>query len=372
MHDSVGNRMVTAATRAEPFLRIRNLTKRFGAFVALKNVSLEIGGGEFVCFLGPSGCGKTTLLRAIAGLDIQSEGTIEQAGRDISGLPPSQRDFGIVFQSYALFPNLTVAQNVGYGLRSRRMKKAAIDQKVAELLALVGLPDQGSKYPSQISGGQQQRVALARALATSPGLLLLDEPLSALDARVRLRLRHEIKALQRRLGVTTIMVTHDQEEALTMADRIVVMNHGVIEQVGTPVEIYRRPATPFVADFVGTMNFLDGMLTAPGRVEIGTAVLDCGGTDGLAAGTPVRVSIRPEDVRVRGIDDNTANRLTVDIAECDFMGSFCRATLKPEAMPTAQILADFSINLMRDFAIEQGRRLVVALPADHLRVFARD
>jgi iron(III) transport system ATP-binding protein len=167
------------------------------------------------------------------------------------------------------------------------------------------------------------------------------------------------------------MVTHDQEEALTMADRIVVMNHGVIEQVGTPMEVYRQPATPFVADFVGTMNFLDGVLTGPGRVEIGTETLVCG-TDGLQVGTPVRLAIRPEDVRVRGIDKNTGNRLAVEIAECDFMGSFCRATLKPDAMPTAPIEADFSINLMRDFAIEQGRRLVIALPSEHLRAFARN
>jgi iron(III) transport system ATP-binding protein len=354
------------------FLRIKSLTKRFGAFAALKSVSLEIGAGEFVCFLGPSGCGKTTLLRAIAGLDIQSEGTVEQAGRDISGLPPSARDFGIVFQSYALFPNLTVARNVGYGLQSRKLKKAAIDARVSELLTLVGLAEYGPKYPAQISGGQQQRVALARALATSPGLLLLDEPLSALDARVRLRLRHEIKALQRRLGITTIMVTHDQEEALTMADRIVVMNHGVIEQVGTPMEIYRSPATPFVADFVGTMNFLDGALIAPSRIKVGTATLDCEGTDGLATGAPVRVSIRPEDVRVRGLDEATANRVSVEIAECDFMGSFCRALLLPEAMPGAVIQADFSINLMRDFAIEPGNKLVIALPSERLRIYSRD
>jgi iron(III) transport system ATP-binding protein len=354
------------------FLRIRGLTKRFGTFAALKNVSLDIRAGEFVCFLGPSGCGKTTLLRAIAGLDIQSEGTIEQAGKDISGLPPSARDFGIVFQSYALFPNLTVAQNVGYGLQSRRLNKSAINTRVAELLALVGLAEYGAKYPSQISGGQQQRVALARALATSPGLLLLDEPLSALDARVRLRLRHEIKALHRRLGVTTIMVTHDQEEALTMADRIVVMNHGVIEQVGIPMEIYREPATPFVADFVGTMNFLEGVLTGPNRVDLGGTTLECEDTDGLPAGSAVRVSIRPEDVRVRGLDDATGNRLSVEIADCDFMGSFCRAILKPEAMPSSRLQADFSINLMRDFSIEPGRKLVVALPSERLRVFARD
>ncbi len=214
-----------------------------------------INEGEFVCFLGPSGCGKTTLLRAIAGLDPQTSGTIHQAGRDISALPPSQRDFGIVFQSYALFPNLTVAKNVGYGLENRKMKRADIDKRVAELLATVGLSDQAAKYPSQLSGGQQQRVALARALATSPGLLLLDEPLSALDAKVRVHLRKEIKDLQNRLNVTTIMVTHDQEEALTMADRIVVMKSGLIEQVGTPAEIYGEPVNRFVADFIGTMNF---------------------------------------------------------------------------------------------------------------------
>src|ERR1700749_4236356 len=242
---------------AQAFLRVRDLEKRFGVFTALKDINLDVNKGEFVCFLGPSGCGKTTLLRAIAGLDPQDEGMIEIAGRDVSHLPPAARDFGIVFQSYALFPNLTVAANVGYGLVNRRASRADIAKRVAELLKLVGLPEQGAKYPVQLSGGQQQRVALARALATSPGLLLLDEPLSALDARVRLRLRHEIKALQRRLGVTTIMVTHDQEEALTMADRIVVMNQGVIEQVGSPPDIYRKPTTAFVADFVGTMTFLD-------------------------------------------------------------------------------------------------------------------
>src|SRR5689334_12072523 len=250
-----------AAAPRRRYLEIVELSKSFGSFQALRNVSLAIDEGEFICFLGPSGCGKTTLLRAIAGLDIQTTGTIRQGGRDISALPPAERDFGIVFQSYALFPNLSVEQNVGYGLKGR--ERGATAARVAELLALVGLPDQGRKYPAQLSGGQQQRVALARALAMSPGLLLLDEPLSALDARVRVHLRAEITQLQRRLGVTTIMVTHDQEEALTMADRIVVMKQGVIEQVGTPLEIYRRPASAFVADFVGSMNFLPGRLMTP-------------------------------------------------------------------------------------------------------------
>ena len=222
--------------------------------------------GEFVCFLGPSGCGKTTLLRAIAGLDLQTRGAIRQAGKDISTLPPSKRDYGIVFQSYALFPNLTIERNIAFGLENTRRPRAEIDARVAELLALVGLADQAKKYPAQLSGGQQQRVALARAMAISPGLLLLDEPLSALDAKVRVHLRHEIKELQRKLGVTTIMVTHDQEEALSMADRIVVMNHGVIEQVGTPTEIYRHPKTLFVADFIGETNQF------PARVADGESV----------------------------------------------------------------------------------------------------
>jgi len=201
-------------SKAGCYLQIDNLWKVFGDFVALKDVSLSIEEGEFVCFLGPSGCGKTTLLRAIAGLDLQSRGSIVQEGRDVSVLPPAARDFGIVFQSYALFPNLTIRNNIAFGLENAGQGKSAVTQRVDELLQLVGLPEQGDKYPAQLSGGQQQRIALARAIATSPGLLLLDEPLSALDAKVRVRLRHEIKSLQRELGVTTIMVTHDQEEAL--------------------------------------------------------------------------------------------------------------------------------------------------------------
>ncbi len=351
------------------YLSIRDLGKRFGAFAALEHISLDVAKGDFVCFLGPSGCGKTTLLRCIAGLDLQTSGTIHQNGRDISALPPSARDFGIVFQSFALFPNLSVADNVGYGLKSRGLDRRAISARVTELLALVGLAGSGRKYPVQLSGGQQQRVAVARALALGPGLLLLDEPLSALDARVRLHLRHEIKALHRRLGVTTIMVTHDQEEALTMADRIVVMNHGVIEQVGTPEELYRRPASPFVADFVGTLNFLPGTCSTGGRVRLGSAEIACA-TDGLAAGSAVRLSLRPEDIQVRGLGAETPNRLMAEIVDIDFLGSFCRARLTLEAAPESELLADFSINLMRDFALAPGRRLEIALPPDRLRVFA--
>src|SRR6267378_2266401 len=339
-------------TGAAPYLRIERLNKQFGAFTALKDISLEILLGEFVCFLGPSGCGKTTLLRAIAGLDIQATGRIEQNGRDISALPPTKRDFGIVFQSYALFPNLTAAKNIAYGLENARARRADVANRVRELLEMVGLPDQGEKYPSQLSGGQQQRVALARALATSPGLLLLDEPLSALDAKVRVYLRHEIKQLQRRLGVTTIMVTHDQEEALTMADRIVVMNLGAIEQVGTPLEIYRSPASPFVADFIGVMNFVAGTVARAGAVRLGRTELACE-VDGVAPGTPVTLAIRPEDILVQDTRSRQANAVRVRVDTLAFLGSFFRADIVADAMDGVLLRADLSVDLVRRQSIAE-------------------
>ncbi|MBU3738090.1 MAG: putative 2-aminoethylphosphonate ABC transporter ATP-binding protein [Rhodoferax sp.] len=351
-----------------PYLKIEGLRKQFGSFTALKNVSLEIPSGEFVCFLGPSGCGKTTLLRAVAGLDVQTAGRIFQGGRDISNLPPSQRDFGIVFQSYALFPNLTVSANVGYGLVNRRLSRNETATRVGELLQLVGLPDSGDKYPAQLSGGQQQRVALARALALSPGLLLLDEPLSALDARVRAYLRTEIRRLHQRLGITTIMVTHDQEEALTMADRIVVMNQGVIEQVGTPLEVYRQPASAFVADFVGTTNFLATVVRDNGAVQLGPLVLACEAGLSPGPGHGVTLAIRPEDVVVRNVTAQSPNRIATRVTGIEFLGSFCRTSLSlgPE-LPT--LLADFSINLVRDLSITEGQDLWISLPPERIRVF---
>jgi len=355
---------------ATSYLRIRNLDKFFGKFQALKNVSLDVHAGEFVCFLGPSGCGKTTLLRAIAGLDMQDKGTIEQGGRDISRLPPAQRDFGIVFQSYALFPNLTVAQNIGYGLASVGRDRGAIAARVSELTELVGLVGQEAKYPAQLSGGQQQRVALARAIAMSPGLLLLDEPLSALDARVRIHLREELKLLQRRLGITTIMVTHDQEEALAIADRIVVMNQGVIEQIGTPIEIYRHPETPFVADFVGHMNFLPGRLHAAGHVQIGPVELQADVSDiRVSPDGTVMVCFRPEDVQVRGLHPAQPNVLTLGISKLEFLGSFCRAALTFNGAAELSLTADFSMNAMRDLELDLGKSITIALPPDRLRVF---
>jgi len=355
-------------TESTAYLRIEGLSKRFGEFTALQDVSLEVFEGEFVCFLGPSGCGKTTLLRAIAGLDIQSAGRVLQAGRDISTLPPSQRDFGIVFQSYALFPNMTVTRNVAYGLESQRvLARGAVRARVRELLELVGLPEQGDKYPAQLSGGQQQRVALARAIATSPGLLLLDEPLSALDAKVRTRLRGEVKDLQRRLGVTTIMVTHDQEEALTMADRIVVMNQGVIEQVGSPEAIYGEPATAFVADFVGTMNFLPARAGAAG-VMLGGVALRC--AHDAHDGEAVTVAVRPEDLILDAAPGSHANLWQVRVVSLEFLGSFVRATLAfGEGDGAIELLADVSINLVRRTALAAGQAHQVALPDERIRVY---
>jgi iron(III) transport system ATP-binding protein len=366
------------ADHSTPYLQIDRLTKQFGACVALDNVSLDVFEGEFVCFLGPSGCGKTTFLRAIAGLDIQTSGTVHQAGKDISALPPSERDFGIVFQSYALFPNLTVEKNIAFGLENQKMSKPNIAKRVAELLELVGLADQSKKYPAQLSGGQQQRVALTRALATSPGLLLLDEPLSALDAKVRTFLRREMKALQRRLGVTTVMVTHDQEEALTMADRIVVMNQGIIEQVGTPTEIYCEPKTLFVADFIGAMNQAAGKATSSDSVAIGEVTLSSQ-PHNLPLGEPLVVTIRPEDIVPHGqvahspdgpdSNQHSENTFDASIEDMEFLGSFWRVSLRNNALGNVTLTADISINAARRMNIAVGNSITVELPAKRVWIF---
>ncbi|MGI9372388.1 MAG: putative 2-aminoethylphosphonate ABC transporter ATP-binding protein [Hyphomicrobiales bacterium] len=361
-----------------PYLQITDLWKAFGDFLALKEVSLEIAEGEFVCFLGPSGCGKTTLLRAIAGLDLQTKGKVVQDREDISNLPPSERDFGIVFQSYALFPNLTITKNIAFGLENAGFTKAEIENRVTELLELVGLPDQGAKYPAQLSGGQQQRIALARAIATNPGLLLLDEPLSALDAKVRVRLRHEIKELQRKLGVTTIMVTHDQEEALSMADRIVVMNHGVIDQVGTPTEIYGQPETLFVADFIGAMNQIPAQAGDSSSIKLGTKMLASQPHE-ITSGENAVMTIRPEDIiphgegaRSPGAPDSVAeetNSFEATIGEMEFLGSFWRAMLSGGPLGENTLMADFSINAVRRMGLAQGKQIMIELPSNRLRLF---
>jgi len=348
-------------------LRFEGISKTFGSFVAVEDINLSIGRGEFVCFLGPSGCGKTTLLRIVAGLERQTTGRVVQYGRDVSDLPPAARDYGIVFQSYALFPNLTVAENVAYGLVSRRRAKAETAARVEELLTLVGLPDAGPKYPGQCSGGQQQRIALARALATSPGLLLLDEPLSALDAQVRERLRGEVRMLQKRLGITTIMVTHDQEEALSMADRVVVMNQGRVEQCGTPQECYERAATPFVATFLGRVNVLPGVALGGGRFRVGDAELALR-ADGFAPGEPVRIYIRPEDRHIEGDLGGMPNRLSGRVQRIDYLGTFCIAELDCDAAGQPMQIS-MSLNQLHDLGVHEGGRFDFALRDERVRVF---
>jgi iron(III) transport system ATP-binding protein len=352
------------------YLQVRQASKRFGAFQALADVSFDIAAGEFVCFLGPSGCGKTTLLRCIAGLESLSAGQVIQGGRDVTPLPPSARDFGIVFQSYALFPNLTVTENVAFGLVSSGRAPAEIAARVTELLELVGLTGEDRKYPGQLSGGQQQRVALARALAPSPGLLLLDEPLSALDAKVRLRLRREIKRLQRQVGITTIMVTHDQEEALTMADRILVMRSGRVEQMGSPDEIYDRPRTPFVADFIGTTNLLQATVVTPGTARCGSLELPLE-VGGWAPGTSLVCSIRPEHIGlVIGPTDAQAlpPEIPATITEVERLGGVHRIHLRAETAPD-EIAVDLPESDPRMAQLVRGRSVRLHLPAQKMRIF---
>ncbi len=308
------------------FLDIRNLEKSFGENHVVKKFELGVQKGEFVSLLGPSGCGKTTVLRMVAGFETPSAGAIMIDGRDVTRNRPSQRNIGMVFQAYALFPNLTVAENVAFGLKVKGVGRAEREARVAQMLNLIGLPDLGTRYPFQLSGGQQQRVALARALAPSPQVLLLDEPLSALDAKIRVSLRQEIRAIQRELGITTIFVTHDQEEALSMSDRIVVMNGGVAEQVGEPFEIYNRPASRFVATFVGTLNVIDAEVrdAATGAVTVDGQPLDLRRPLPAAAGETVSLALRPEAIGL-GMTAEDDSRLSGRVTEVSFLGSVVRA-----------------------------------------------
>jgi len=299
---------------------LRNLSRSFGTTRALDGLSLRLAPGELVALLGPSGCGKTTALRIVAGFETADSGTVEVDGKDVSPVPAAKRDMGMVFQSYSLFPNMSAVDNVSFGLRMRRLGSAERQRRAADLLEMVGLAAQAKQYPHQLSGGQQQRVALARALAIEPRVLLLDEPLSALDAKVRLQLREQIRSLQQRLGTTTLFVTHDQEEALSMADRVGVMHDGRLEQIATPAELYDRPATPFVAEFVGVMN----------RIPAG--LLELLGASALAAdltphrvtpGTDVDVLVRPEGLRIAA--SPTGNGIVVGRT---FLGQLTRVSVR--------------------------------------------
>ena len=272
-------------------LQLSNLTKCYGEFKAADDISIDVADGEFLVLLGPSGCGKTTTLRIVAGFVEPTSGSVRLGERDITALPPWKRNAGLVFQSYALFPHMTVAENVAFGLEMRKVPKGQMAPKVTEALRLVRLDHLGDRLPRQLSGGQQQRVALARALVFHPDVLLLDEPLSNLDAKLRQDVRVEIRELQRKLGLTTVMVTHDQEEALTMADRLVVMSEGRIRQIGSQQDLYERPSEKFVADFVGRSTFIDGRMDGPGRfVSRGGLAIACEGTCTGSAS----LALRPE------------------------------------------------------------------------------
>ena len=307
------------------FLAIENLQKSYGANQVVQHFDLDVQPGEFVSFLGPSGCGKTTTLRMIAGFETATAGTIRIEGRDVTHLPPNARNVGMVFQNYALFPNMTVAQNVAFGLKVAKRSAADTRARVGEMLDVVKLANLADRYPYQISGGQQQRVALARALATSPKLLLLDEPLSALDAKVRVALRDELKALQRTLGITTVFVTHDQEEALSMSDRIVVMSEGRIEQLGTPFEIYNRPKTRFVASFIGTLNILKVQVVdaLQGAIRIDGQEARVGQQIAAANGADYAVALRPEAISLQN-SGNGCNRVRGTIEDVAFLGAVVR------------------------------------------------
>jgi putative spermidine/putrescine transport system ATP-binding protein len=315
------------------FLELKDINKSFGSTAAVENFNLQAERGEFVSFLGPSGCGKTTTLRMIAGFELPTSGAIRINNVDITRKPPNQRDVGMVFQAYALFPNMTVAGNIGFGLKLKKRPADAIRKRVDELLTLIGLPGKGQRYPYQLSGGQQQRVALARALAIEPQVLLLDEPLSALDAKIRVSLRNEIRAIQRQLGITTVYVTHDQEEALSLSDRIVVMSEGRIEQIGTPFEIYNFPQTSFVAAFVGTLNVLSAKVVdaAAGRLEVdGQEIRAAGGIVGKSRGDFVSIALRPEIISLDSASGQ-ANRLRGAVEDITFLGSIVRIRVRFES-----------------------------------------
>ena len=341
------------------FLTLDHLQKSFGETRVVHDFDLAIGKGEFVSFLGPSGCGKTTVLRMVAGFESPSAGRILIDGQDVTRLRPNQRKIGMVFQAYALFPNLTVADNVGFGLKVAGVPRAERGPRVAEMLALIGLPDLGARYPWQLSGGQQQRVALARALAPRPRVLLLDEPLSALDAKIRVSLRNQIREIQQQLGITTIFVTHDQEEALSISDRIVVMHKGIADQTGTPAEIYNRPATDFVAGFVGTLNRFPAEVLDPARglVRVGGAEIALDRP--LPAGA-ITLAARPEALQPADAG------IPAEVTGVEFLGSVQR--LRVQAAGQAVVLDRF--NAPGAALPRPGDRLHLAAPQGSWLVLA--
>jgi putative spermidine/putrescine transport system ATP-binding protein len=346
------------------YLQLENLHRQFGSFKALNGIDITLGEGEFLSLLGPSGCGKTTALRLVAGFDRPNAGRIVIEGKDLAGVPPNKRDMGMVFQAYSLFPNMTARQNVEFGLKIRGRDRSDRSKRVNDLLELVGLGHAGDRFPHQLSGGMQQRVALARALAIEPRVLLLDEPLSALDAKVRVQLREEIRRIQLELGITTLYVTHDQEEALAISDHVAVMYGGVIEQMGTPSEMYTAPKTPFVAEFIGTMNRLEARVVdgSHGEVEHDGTRLRIDAARGRSNGERVLILIRPEalDLQAAGGTNGNGNVLTAEVVTQTFLGPVTRLKM------TGGLIADMST--ARASALPVGASVVATVPTEGVQL----
>ena len=348
-----------------PYLELQKLHKEFGDFTAIEEIDIALEPGEFLSLLGPSGCGKTTALRIVAGFEAPTSGRVVIEGNDVTNIPANKRDMGMVFQAYSLFPNMTAESNVEFGLRIRGESGGVRRKRVEELLELVVLTAAAKRYPHQLSGGMQQRVALARALAIEPRVLLLDEPLSALDAKVRVQLREEIRRLQTQLGITTLYVTHDQEEALSISDRVAVLSHGRIEQIGSPADIYHAPGTPFVAEFIGTMNRLEATVAEAGQVQVGGSLLPVNDAHDLPRGERVLVLVRPETLELERADGGAAGAIIGEVVAHIFLGAITR--VKVDA-GEHELSADLPGPRAAELPI--GSRVAARFPPDAGRVLA--